>query len=249
MPGLGINIDHVATIREARKTIEPDPVRAAAEAEMGGADCITFHLRKDRRHISDRDARLLKETVTAKLNMEMSLDEEIVGIALDLCPDQVTIVPENRAEITTEGGLQCVENAERLRDVAERFRERNVMVSAFIDPDCEQIEAAAGAGCPAIEIHTGSYANALRPPNGTRPEAAAADRCVDAIRAGLSCAKNRGLVVHAGHGLNYHNAATIAALGGFEEFNIGHAVIARAVFTGLRQAVRDMKELLAQCRD
>ena len=238
MPGLGVNIDHIATIREARKTIEPDPVLAAAEAELGGADCITFHLRKDRRHINDRDAERLKETVSVKLNMEMSMDEEIVCIALDLKPDQVTLVPENRAEITTEGGLDCISNIERLKEVAARFSESGATVSAFIDPVPDQIRTAAEAGCPAIEIHTGAYANACLAPDAD-PEQEA-----DTIAQGLKAGLDAGLVVHAGHGLTYINVTRIARMEGFSEFNIGHSIISRAAFVGMRRAVEEMKKLV-----
>ena len=163
MPGLGVNIDHVATIRQARRTVEPDPVWAAVEAELGGADCITFHLRKDRRHINDRDARLLRQTVRCKLNMEMSLDEEIVAIALELKPAQASLVPENRQEITTEGGLDVAGQFKRVSKVTAELKKAGVIVSAFIDPVDEQIRASAKAGCDAIEIHTGAYANASTP--------------------------------------------------------------------------------------
>jgi len=233
MPGLGVNIDHVATIRQARKALEPDPVWAAVEAELGGADCITFHLRKDRRHFQDRDARLLRQTVSGKVNMEMSLDEEIVGIALDLRPHQATLVPENRQEVTTEGGLDCAAQAERLVEVTHRLREAGITVSAFVDPEPEQIHAARAAGCDAIEIHTGRYANAATP-----------DEYQGALREihdGLVAGLQAGLVVHAGHGLNYRNVGAVAAMPGFTEFNIGHSIISRAVFVGLREATAQMR--------
>jgi pyridoxine 5-phosphate synthase len=235
MAGLGVNIDHVATIRQARRTVEPDPVWAAAEAELGGADCITFHLRKDRRHISDRDARLLRQTVRCKLNMEMSLDEEIVAIALEIGPDQATLVPEGRQEITTEGGLDVSAHAKRVREVTEALTRRGVIVSAFIDPATGQVRASTEAGCQAIEIHTGAYANA----KGHAVEAAIRD-----IRLGLEIGLSAGLVVHGGHGLTYNNILPVAALPGFSEFNIGHSIISRAVFVGLREAVAEMKRLL-----
>jgi len=235
MIGLGVNIDHVATIRQARRTVEPDPVWAAVEAELGGANAITFHLRKDRRHINDRDASLLRQTVRCKLNMEMSMDEEIVGIALDLKPDQATLVPENRQEITTEGGLDAVAHFERLADVTRRLQKAGITVSAFIDPVDAHIQAARKAGCDAIEIHTGAYANAV----GLETDAALAD-----IARGLRAGLDEGLVVHAGHGLTYNNIAPIAALEGFSEFNIGHSIVSRAVFVGLRQAVGEMKRLI-----
>ena len=251
MAGLGVNIDHVATVRQARGTIEPDPVWAAAEAELGGADCITFHLRKDRRHINDRDARLLRETVRCKLNMEMSMDDEIVAIALEIRPDQVSLVPERRQELTTEGGLDAVKHASRIAEVARALRDASVVVSAFIDPLSEQIHAARGAGCEAVELHTGAYANAcLRSPRRAAPEQGrrgdAVDEALDQIRNGLAVALEAGLVVHGGHGLTYNNIMPIAAMPGFCEFNIGHSIISRAVFTGLREATAEMKRLIVQ---
>ncbi len=235
MAGLGVNIDHVATIRQARRTVEPDPVWAAVEAELGGADCITFHLRVDRRHINDRDAHLLRQTVRCKLNMEMSLNAEIVAIAQELRPDQATLVPENRQEITTEGGLDVVASAARVAEVAKALREAGVVVSAFVDPAAEQIAASRDAGCDAIEIHTGAYANATG--------AEAADRLAE-ICSGLEAGRAVGLVVHGGHGLTYNNVMPVAAMPGFSEFNIGHSIVSRAVFVGMRQAVAEMKHLL-----
>lgn len=235
MSGLGVNIDHVATVRQARRTVEPDPVWAAVEAELGGADCITFHLRKDRRHICDRDARLLTQTVRCKLNMEMSLDEEIVAIAAELAPHQATLVPENRQEVTTEGGLDCLAGAERIRNVARTLQGKGVLVSAFVDPEPSQIQAARDAGCDAVELHTGSYANA----SGND----AAD-ALEALAEGLRIGIESGLVVHAGHGLTYNNVAPVAGMVRFEEFNIGHSIVSRAVFVGLRQAVSEMKRLI-----
>lgn len=236
MAGLGVNIDHVATIRQARRTVEPDPVWAAVEAELGGAACITFHLRKDRRHINDRDARLLKQTVRCKLNMEMSLDEEIVQIALELKPDQATLVPENRQEVTTEGGLDVVAHARRVAEVTAALKKAGVLVSAFIDPVATQIRASAAAGCQAMEIHTGAYANA-------RGEADIEHHIAE-IRRGLQEGLTEGLVVHGGHGLTYNNIGPIAAMAGFTEFNIGHSIVSRAVFTGLREAVAEMKRCI-----
>ncbi|HAU37668.1 MAG TPA: pyridoxine 5'-phosphate synthase [Phycisphaerales bacterium] len=237
MAGLGVNIDHVATIRQARRTVEPDPVWAAVEAELGGADCITFHLRKDRRHINDRDARLLRQTVRCKLNMEMSLDEEIVSIAAELQPGQATLVPEGRQEITTEGGLDCQSHAERLREATRRMQDAGVLVSAFVDAELEQIEAARAAGCDAIEIHTGRYANART--------AVEIDDTLAELKEGLTAGLDAGLIVHGGHGLTYLNVAPVAAMTGWSEFNIGHSIVSRAVFVGLRQAVAEMKRLVA----
>jgi len=244
MAGLGVNIDHVATVRQARRTVEPDPVWAAGEAQLGGADCITFHLRKDRRHICDRDAQLLKQTVTCKLNMEMSLDPEIVEIAVALAPQQATLVPENREEITTEGGLDAIAHAGRLAEVTAALQDTGVLVSAFIDPDREQILAARQAGCQAIEIHTGAYANACLASECGNPDPDRIAAALDDIRTGLQAGLDAGLVVHAGHGLTYTNVAEIAAMEGFCEFNIGHSIIARAVFVGLRDAVAEMKRLV-----
>jgi pyridoxine 5-phosphate synthase len=245
MPGLGVNIDHVATIRQARRTVEPDPVWAAVEAELGGADCITFHLRKDRRHINDRDARLLRQTVRCKLNMEMSLDEEIVALAEDLAPAQATLVPENRQEITTEGGLDVLAHGERVREVTRRLRDLGVIVSAFIDPVSEQVEASADCGVDAIELHTGCYANACLPPDGSLPDPEAVERTLEELRVGLEVGRTCSLVVHGGHGLNYQNVLAVAAMRGFQEFNIGHSIISKAVFVGLREAVAEMKSLVA----
>lgn len=244
MAGLGVNIDHVATIRQARRTVEPDPVWAAVEAELGGAECITFHLRKDRRHILDRDAEVLKRTVRVKLNMEMSMDEEIVAIAEALAPDQATLVPENREEVTTEGGLDAIAQASRLEEVTSRLHDAGVEVSAFIDPDVAQIHAAREAGCEAMEIHTGAYANAVLPPDGAKPDPRAVDETLRQILAGLDAGLDAGLIVHGGHGLTYTNVRPVAAMPGFREFNIGHSIIARAVFTGLRQAVAEMARIL-----
>jgi pyridoxine 5-phosphate synthase len=243
MAGLGVNIDHVATVRQARRTIEPDPVWAAAEAELGGADCITFHLRKDRRHINDRDTRLLRQTVCCKLNMEMSMDEEIVRIALEVQPGQATLVPESRQEITTEGGLDAVAHAKRLTEVTKALHDAGVTVSAFIDPEPAQIQAARDAGCEAIEIHTGAYANAsLLPDLHQRQEQRA--KTLTEIREGLDAGLSAGLIVHGGHGLTYTNITPVAAMPGFSEFNIGHSIVSRAVFVGLRQAVAEMKRLI-----
>jgi pyridoxine 5-phosphate synthase len=235
MAGLGVNIDHVATIRQARRTVEPDPVWAAVEAELGGADGITFHLRADRRHINDRDARLLRQTVRCKLNMEMSLEEEIVRIALELKPNQATLVPENRQEITTEGGLDVLGHTTRVAAVTRALQSAGIVVSAFIEPLRNQVLAARDAGCNAIEIHTGAYANAT---------GSAAAEALENIRDMLETGQAAGLIVHGGHGLTYNNVLPIAAMPGFTEFNIGHSIVSRAVFVGMRQAVAEMKRLL-----
>jgi pyridoxine 5-phosphate synthase len=236
MPGLGVNIDHVATVRQARRTVEPDPVWAAVQAELGGADGITFHLRQDRRHIGDRDARLLCQVCKCKTNMEMSLTEEIVQIALEIKPGQATLVPENRQEITTEGGLDLVTNMPRFREVTKRLQDAGVIVSAFIDPDPRQIAVAAEIGCDAVELHTGQYANA-RPPDDV-------ERTLTALRNGVRGGIKAGLVVHGGHGLTYNNIAPVAAIDGFTEFNIGHTIVSRALWVGMAEAVREMKRLI-----
>ncbi|RMF70917.1 MAG: pyridoxine 5'-phosphate synthase [Planctomycetota bacterium] len=233
---LGVNIDHVATVRQARRTDEPDPVWAAVEAELGGADGITFHLREDRRHILDRDAELLKRTVGVKLNMEMSIDPEIVKFALRLRPTQCTLVPERREELTTEGGLDVKRLARRIKPVVAKLRRARIETSAFVEPVEEQIVAAASAGFHAVELWTGGYAHAT-----TEDEREAAlDILAGAIDVGLDC----GLIVHAGHGLTYRNIEPIAGLAGFSEFNIGHSIVARSLFVGMREAVREMKRLI-----
>jgi pyridoxine 5-phosphate synthase len=237
MARLGVNIDHIATVRQARRTNEPDPVWAAAEAQLGGADGITFHLREDRRHINDRDARLLKQVVTCKLNMEMAIAPEIVDIAAELRPDQCTLVPEKREEITTEGGLDVVRLADRIAPVIARLRSQGIELSAFIEPIPEQVRASAKIGFQAVELWTGGYAHA-------RGDQALATELAR-LRAAIDAGHQSGLVVHAGHGLTYTNIAPVAALPGFAEFNIGHTIIARALFTGLREAVREMKALCA----
>ena len=238
MAGLGVNIDHVATVRQARRTIEPDPVWAAVEAQLAGADCITFHLRQDRRHILDRDVRLLKQVVQVKLNMEMSMNEEIVDIALEVKPDQATIVPENRQEITTEGGLDVRGQFSRVAEVVRRLSDAGIIVSAFIDPEPAQVAASRDAGFQAVELHTGRYANA------TSPKEIAAT--LEELRIALNDGLQAGLVVHGGHGLTYRNIMPVAAMEGFSEFNIGHSIVSRAVFVGMRQAVIEMKQLIEQ---
>ena len=236
MAKLGVNIDHVATVRQARRADEPDPVWAAVEAELGGADGITFHLREDRRHINDRDARLLKQTVAVKLNMEMAIAPEIVDIACDLKPDQCTLVPERRQELTTEGGLDVAGNANAIAKAVDRLHAAGAVVSAFIEPLADQIAASADTGFDAIELWTGAYAHAA--PGKDR------DETLRKLREALGQGHDRGLEVHGGHGLTYRNIADIAAVSGFSEFNIGHSIVSRAVFTGLREAVREMKSLL-----
>jgi pyridoxine 5-phosphate synthase len=233
---LGVNIDHVATIRQARLTDEPDPVWAAAEAQLGGADGITFHLREDRRHMIDRDVPLLKGAVSAKLNMEMAVAEEIVDIAVSTKPDQCCLVPEKREELTTEGGLDVVRHRERVGKAVSRLRAVGIFCSAFIEPVERHIRAAHDVGFGAVELWTGGYAHASTP---ARRQAAITD-----LRRGIDIGLNLGLEVHGGHGLTYRNIAPIAALPGFTEFNIGHSIVARAIFVGLREAVREMKLLI-----
>ncbi len=233
---LGVNIDHVATVRQARRTDEPDPVWAAVEAELGGADGITVHLREDRRHIADRDVFLLRQTVGVKLNLEMSAADEIVRIACEIKPDQSTLVPERREELTTEGGLDVVAHRDRIAQSVQRLHAVGVVVSAFIEPIAEQVEAARAVGCEAVELWTGAYANAANQEQW--------DRALTELRAALALGHQLGLDVHAGHGLTYRNVATLASVQGFSEFNIGHSIVSRAVFVGMRSAVREMKELL-----
>ena len=235
---LGVNIDHVATVRQARRTDEPDPIWAAVDAQLGGADGITFHLREDRRHINDRDARLLRETVGVKLNMEMAIAEDVVDIAADLRPDQCTIVPERREELTTEGGLDVVKHRDRMKKVVSRLRDVGIVLSAFIEPIPDQIEASADAGFQSVELWTGGYAHA-----GAPNEVQAA---LDALRKGIEVGRRVGLEVHGGHGLTYRNIEPVASLPGFRELNIGHSIVSRSVFVGMREAVREMKQLLVQ---
>jgi len=236
MAVLNVNIDHVATIRQARMTDEPDPVWAAAQCELAGANGITIHLRQDRRHICDRDVHLLKETVACKLNLEMCMAEPIVKIAEEIKPDQVTLVPEKRAELTTEGGLDCARYKKRLASVVKRMHKKRILVSTFITPDKEQIIASAETGCDAIELHTGMYANA-------KSQRAINKKIAD-LEAGKELAMENKLVVHAGHGLTYRNIADVASIKDLCEFNIGHSIIARAVFDGIGQATAEMIRLI-----
>ena len=236
---LYVNIDHVATLREARRTDEPDPVRAAAAAEAGGADGITVHLREDRRHIQDRDVRALKASVTTVLNLELAAHDEIVRLACRLRPFQATLVPERRREVTTEGGLAVRPRDRRLRDVARRLTDAGVRVSLFIDPDRAAIEAAAALGVPAVELHTGRYARARTA--GRRAPLAALERAT-------RLARRLGLAVHAGHGLTYTNVQPVAAIAGIEELNIGHSIVSNAVFWGIEDAVRRMRHLVDGAR-
>lgn len=236
MPTLGVNIDHVATIRQARRTVEPDPVAAAVLAELGGADGITVHLREDRRHIQDRDVRLLRQTVRTHLNLEMAATDEMVAIALDIRPDYVTLVPERREEVTTEGGLDVAAARDRLTAVVSALQGAGIPVSLFVDPDAAQLEASAATGAKFVELHTGTYAEAKGEAAQGRELAVLAEGCRRSLELGLR--------VNAGHGLTYWNTRAIAALPGMEELNIGHTIISRAVLVGLERAVREMKALI-----
>jgi pyridoxine 5-phosphate synthase len=233
---LGVNIDHIATIRQARGGAEPDPVAAAVIAELAGADGITIHLREDRRHIQDRDLRLLRQTVKTRLNLEMAATDEMINIALSAKPDMCTLVPEKRQELTTEGGLDVRINLASIKMAVQRLQDGGLIVSLFIDPDPDQIKAADKAGADYVEIHTGAFAEA----ENWKSEQQELIKIENAIK----LAGKLGLGVNAGHGLNYANIKKVAALGGIEEFNIGHSIISRAVLVGLDRAVRDMADLV-----
>jgi pyridoxine 5-phosphate synthase len=233
---LGVNIDHVATVRQARRTTEPDPVAAAVLAELGGADGITVHLREDRRHIQERDVRCLRQTVQTHLNLEMAATPEMVAIALDIHPDYVTLVPERRQEITTEGGLDVVASQALLTQTVQELQSQAIPVSLFIDPDSQQIQAAQETGAQWIELHTGTYALAKNEIERQQELAR--------LQAGAKLAQELGLRVNAGHGLTYQNVYPVAGIAGMEELNIGHSIISRAVLVGLTQAVRDMKRAM-----
>lgn len=236
MPTLGVNIDHIATIRQARRTVEPDPVAAAVLAELAGADGITAHLREDRRHIQERDVRLLRQTVRTHLNLEMAATDEMVAIALEIRPDYVTLVPERREEVTTEGGLDVLGQLDRLKQVVGALQGAQIPVSLFIDADPEQIQAAVAVNAQFIELHTGRYADAADEPSRARELAALAAGCQQAIASGLR--------VNAGHGLTYWNVYPVAALAGMEELNIGHTIVSRAALVGMERAVREMKQAI-----
>ena len=236
---LGINIDHIATVRQARRAQYPDPVHAALLAEQAGADSITVHLREDRRHIQDRDVRALRGLLQTRMNLEMAVTEEMLVIACELRPADCCLVPEKREEVTTEGGLDAASQVPRLQEVAQRLAQAGVRLSLFIDPDPRQVEAAARIGAPAIELHTGAYAESC----GAQ-QAAQLSRLLAAAQLGARL----GMSVHAGHGLHYHNVQPVAAIREIVELNIGHAIVARALFTGLASAVRDMKALMTAAR-
>ena len=237
MATLGVNIDHVATIRQARRTVEPDPVWAAALAELGGADAITVHLREDRRHIQDRDLEVLRRTVQVRLNLESAISPDMIAIACRVRPDQVTLVPERREEVTTEGGLDVVGHRTPTAAAVSRLRDAGIVVSLFIDPCPQQIDAAVDLGVQAVELHTGVYANAAT-------DAERHTALVDLSRAGGMAVQAR-LQLNAGHGLTYRNVVPVARLDGMGELNIGHSIVSRAVLVGFTQAVREMKSLIS----
>jgi pyridoxine 5-phosphate synthase len=237
---LGVNIDHIATLRQARGTPYPEPIHAAAVAEHAGADGITIHLREDRRHIQDRDVYVLKHSIQTRMNLEMAVTEEMVNIALEINPTFVCLVPESREELTTEGGLDVVSHKEKIADAVEKLTEGGIKVSLFIDADKAQIKAAADVKAPYIEIHTGHYADSLNDADQQEE--------LQSIIEGVEYADSLGIIVNAGHGLHYHNTAAIAAIPQIYELNIGHSIIARAAIDGLDKAVRDMKAILTEAR-
>jgi pyridoxine 5-phosphate synthase len=236
MPLLGVNIDHVATVRQARRATEPDPVHAAVLAEIGGADSITVHLREDRRHIQDRDVRLLREVIRVQLNLEMAVSTDMTRIALSTLPDQATLVPERREELTTEGGLDVVTHFQRVRQCVDQLNGAGIVVSLFIDPDLAQIERARELGVAAVELHTGAYADAR-----TREEASVE---FDKIREAGQFATAQGLKLNLGHGLTYRNVRRVAEIQNVHELNIGHSIVSHAVLVGFERAVREMKQLV-----
>jgi len=237
---LGVNIDHVATLRQARGTRYPDPVQAAIEAEQAGADAVTLHLREDRRHIQERDVVLLKDILQTRMNLEMAVTDEMLAIAERIRPEECCLVPERREELTTEGGLDVAGQEARIGAACERLAAAGVRVSLFIDADPHQVDAAARCGAPVIEIHTGHYAEAA----DAHSRQIELERIVNAVQHGVAT----GLHVNAGHGLHYHNVMAVAAIPALRELNIGHAIIARALFTGLREAVYEMKRLMCAAR-
>jgi pyridoxine 5-phosphate synthase len=237
---LGVNIDHIATLRQSRGTRYPDPIQAAIEAEQAGADCITLHLREDRRHIQERDVEMLRDILQTRMNLEMAVTEEMLAYAERVRPHNCCLVPERRAELTTEGGLDVAGQEAKTKTACERLAAAGCVVSLFIDADPAQLEAAIRAGAPAVEIHTGRYAEAP----DARYMTAELQRIRQAVAAGVAA----GIQVNAGHGLHYHNVQPIAAIPGVRELNIGHAIVARALFTGLHEAVREMKRLMSEAR-
>ncbi len=237
---LGVNIDHVATVRQARGTSYPDPIEAALIAESAGADAITLHLREDRRHIQDRDVEILRERLTTRMNLESAVTDEMIAIALRIKPHDICLVPERREELTTEGGLDVVKHFDQIKRVCQTLEEAGVRVSLFINADPLQIEAAAHTGAPAVEIHTGGYADALTSDKQKEQ--------LQEVQRAVLLGTERGLKVNAGHGLHYKNVQAIAALPGIAELNIGHAIVARAIFVGFKQAVQEMKHLMFEAR-
>ena len=242
---LGVNIDHVATIRQARRTYEPDPAWAGVEAHLGGADGITVHLREDRRHIQDADVRRLRETTQIKLNLEMAATDEMVGIACALKPEMAMLVPEGRHEVTTEGGLDILAQEARLKTVISRLADAGILTSVFIDAEPAQIEAAARIGASVCEIHTGPYAHAFYE-KGRDAEAPAFLTELDKLRSAGQAVRQLGMRFNAGHALNYYNVQPLARLAGIRELHIGHAIVSRAIFVGMREAVREMKALMRE---
>jgi pyridoxine 5-phosphate synthase len=237
---LGVNVDHVATLRQARRTSYPDPVAAALLAELAGADQITIHLREDRRHVQERDLQVMRKTVATRLNLEMAATQEMVKVAYEQKPDTCTLVPERREELTTEGGLDVVGGRETIRKVVKTLRDADIEVSLFVDPDLDQVKAAHRAEAQTIEFHTGRWCDARLAADRSRELARLLDACKAAAKLGLRVA--------AGHGLNYENVKPVAAIPEIEELNIGHAIVARAVLVGMERAVREMKELVRQAR-
>ena len=244
---LGVNIDHVATVREARKTHEPDPVWAAVEAHLGGADGITVHLREDRRHIQDKDVQRLRELTHIKLNLEMAATDEMVGIACRIRPEMAMLVPEGRHEVTTEGGLDVAGQEARLREVVARLAGVGIITSAFIDAELRQVEAAARIGVRVCEIHTGPYAHAFYG-GGRDAESPAVLAELDKVRLAGAAVRAAGMRFNAGHALNYVNVQPVAALPGIRELHIGHAIVSRAIFVGMREAVAEMKRLMREAQ-
>ncbi len=242
---LGVNIDHIATLRQARRTYEPDPVWGAVEAHLGGADGITVHLREDRRHIQDSDVRRLRELTQVKLNLEMAATDEMISIACGLKPEMAMLVPEGRHEVTTEGGLDIVAQETRLKDVIARLADAGIVTSVFIDAEIPQIEAAARIGASVCEIHTGPYAHAFHA-RGRDAEAPAVVAELAKIRAAGQRIRELGMRFNAGHALNYYNVQPVASLPGIRELHIGHAIVSRSIFVGLREAVREMKQLMRE---
>lgn len=237
---LGINIDHVATLRQARHTRYPNPITAALIAEKAGADVITLHLREDRRHIQDQDVELLRKLLQTRMNFEMAVTDEMVRIAHRIAPHDVCLVPEKRAELTTEGGLDVIGNYNKIKQLCGDFAAAGIQVSLFVDPDFKQVEAAATAGAPVVEIHTGKYADAATDTEQSHE--------LRRVTEAASLGRQLGLKIHAGHGLNYHNVHAIAGISEIEELNIGHAIVAHAIFVGLEQAIREMKSLMLAAR-